>query len=217
MAFKIDTFKSNISGRGSYSFTRSNLFEISIEFPGKIGNSAATAAKQQMEFLGRAAAVPSYTQGTVEVPFRGRTLKIAGDRTYEPFTVTIMNTQDHQLRNAFEKWASILQFETHNFATSAGLGGNGMGVFGKAEVSLLRRNKKDEGEDYKIMRTYTMHNIWPSSVSAVDLDWGNNDAVQEFTVEFQVQYVTAGKDKTEAKDAKGDELDAEQDPDTGDN
>lgn len=214
MAFKIDTFKSNISGRGSYSFTRSNLFQISIEFPTKIGSADATSAKEQMEFLGRAAAVPSYTQGTVEVPFRGRTLKIAGDRTYEPFTVTIMNTQNHQLRNTFEKWASILQFETHNFATSAGLGGNQMGVFGKAEVSLLRRNKKDAVEDYKILRTYTMHNIWPSSVSAVDLDWGNNDAVQEFTVEFQVQYVTAGKNQSIK--VEGDENDAEEEPDTGD-
>ena len=209
MAFNIDAFKSNITGRGSYSFTRSNLFEITVELPKAV--KASKDVQESIEFLGRAAAVPSYTQGTVEVPFRGRTLKISGDRTYEPFTVTIMNTQDNKLRNAFERWAQLLQFETHNFATSTG-----DSIFGMAEVSLLRRNKKDEKEDYKIIRTYKMHNIWPSSVSAVDLDWGNNDAVQEFTVEFQVQYVTAGTDKTKAKDAKGDIQEVEENPPTGD-
>ena len=210
MSFNIDNFKANIAGRGSYSFTRSNLFEINIELPGKVG--ASKDVKESFEFLARAAAVPSYTQGTVEVPFRGRTLKIAGDRTYEPFTVTIMNTQDQKLRNAFERWAQLLQFETHNFATSTG-----DGIFGVADVSLLRRNKSGKDEDYKVLRTYRMHNIWPSSVSAVDLDWGNNDAVQEFTVEFQVQYVTAGKDKSKAKDAKGDDQEVEENPDIGDN
>lgn len=209
MSFNIDNFKSNVTGRGSYSFTRSNLFEISIELPGAV--NAQKATKESIEFLARASAVPSYTQGTVEVPFRGRTLKIAGDRTYEPFTVTIMNTQDNKLRNCFERWTQLLQFETHNFATSTG-----NSIFGVAEVSLLRRNKKDATEDYKVLRTYRMHNIWPSSVSAVDLDWGNNDAVQEFTVEFQVQYVTAGKDKGKAKDASGDENESEETPDTGD-
>lgn len=210
MAFSLDTFKSNIAGKGAYSFTRSNLFKVAISLPTGVGNSGNGTA-ESIEFLARAASVPSYTQGTVEVPFRGRTLKISGDRTYEPFTVTIMNTMDQKLRNSFEKWMSILQFETHNFAKNTNVD-----IFGTADVELLKRNKKDDEEDYKVIRGYRMHYVWPSSVSAVDLDWGNNDAVQEFTVELQVQYVTQGKNITEAKDRQGDEEDADEEAVTED-
>lgn len=177
-------------------FTRNNLFEIEMGFPTKLGANA-TKRENTVKYLARAAQIPSYTQGNVEVPFRGRTLKIAGDRTYEPWTVTFMNDQKQVARNIFETWVSLIQGNEFNFSTKSD-----DKLFGNAVVSLLNRVVR-EGEDYRVLRSYKMYDIWPSSVSAVDLDWGNNDAVQEFTVEFQVQYVTQGKDKTQAETNKG--------------
>lgn len=206
MGLSLDDFKGSVASNKWGGFARSNLFKVEFGFPQGIGVNKNNT--ERFEYLCRAAQVPSYTQGNIEVPYRGRTLKIAGDRTYEPWTVTIMNDSKHMARNVFEKWARLIQEETHNWSKK-----DDTSLFGLAHCSLLKRNKKSAEDDYKTLRTYKLYDIWPSSVSAVDLDWGNNDAVQEFTVEFQVQYVTAGKDKNEAKTNSGDPGDAEGTPD----
>lgn len=205
MAFSLDEFKGSIASTNWGGFTRNNLFEVEFGFPQGVGGST-TKKTAVSKYLCRAAQIPSYTQGNIEVPFRGRTLKIAGDRTYEPWTVTIMNDQKHTARNLFEKWAQLIQYNEFNASrreTSK--------LFGVAHCSLLRRSLKQGETEYTILRSYKLHDIWPSSVSAIDLDWGNNDAVQEFTVEFQVQFVTAGKEKNSQN--KGETTDVDENPD----
>ena len=204
MSFSLDEFKGSMASTNWGGFTRNNLFEIEMGFPAKLG-AGETQKQNTVKYLARAAQIPSYTQGNVEVPFRGRTLKIAGDRTYEPWTVTFMNDQKQIARNIFEKWVSLIQGNEYNFSAKSD-----DKLFGNAVCSLLNRVVKD-GEDYKVLRSYKLYDIWPSSVSAVDLDWGNNDAVQEFTVEFQVQFVTQGKDKSQAETNKGGSEDVESD------
>ena len=184
----IDDFKANVSS----DFARPNLFQVDLAFPADI---AATADLINLgKFTVRAANLPSSQIGVIEVPFRGRTLKIAGDRTFEPWTITIMNDSEFKLRSAMELWASSIQAYNENFTSSAGLGdrNDSSGYFSDMKVHQLSRDLK-AGKNPKILKSYKFYNVFPSNIAAIDLDYGNNDAVEEFTVEMQVQYWTPDK------------------------
>ena len=105
----VDDFKSKISGGGA----RANLFKATINFPAYAGGDAEFTS-----FMVKAAGLPSSNLGLIEIPFRGRVLKIAGDRTFEPWTITIMNDKNFVLRNAFESWAQGVQEYTQNVTTA---------------------------------------------------------------------------------------------------
>ena len=184
-AESIDKFKSKVS-RG---FARPNLFEVSMDFPDALGIDADI--KNDCKFLVRAAQIPSFQLGVIEVPFRGRVLKIAGDRTFEPWTITIQNDSNFSLRSAFELWSSSIQAYNENFTQAAGLGDadDSTGYFADMKVHQLARDVKD-GEKPKVLKSYKFYNVFPSNIAAIDLDFGNNDAIEEFTVELQVQYWT---------------------------
>ena len=111
------------------------------------------------------------------------------DRTFEPWTITIMNDSQFKLRSAMELWASSIQAYNENFTSAGSLGDNSdsSGYFADMTVHQLARDLKD-GESPKILKSYKFYNIFPSNIAAIDLDYGNNDAVEEFTVEMQVQY-----------------------------
>ena len=115
----------------------------------------------------------------IEVPYRGRTLKIAGDRTFEPWTITVLNDRDFALRAKFESWSTKIQNLQQN----------------KQEPSTIA-DYQASGVVYQLdrrqahVRAYEFQGIWPSNISAIDLAWDSNDTVQEYTVEFQVQYWT---------------------------
>ena len=170
-------------------FARPNLFQVDLAFPtGIINNSSLVRLGK---FTVRAANLPSSQIGVIEVPFRGRVLKIAGDRTFEPWTITVQNDSNFVLRDAFELWASSIQAYNENFTAAAGLGDadDATGYFADMKVHQLARDVKD-GDKPKVLKSYKFYNIFPSNISAIDLDYGNNDAIEEFTVELQVQYWT---------------------------
>ena len=181
----IDDFKANVAG----DFARPNLFQVDLAFPSGIIQNADLV--NLGKFTVRAANLPSSQIGVIEVPFRGRTLKIAGDRTFEPWTITIMNDSGFALRSAFELWASSIQAYNENFTSAAGLGDedDSTGYFADMEVHQLARDVKD-GQKPKVIKSYKFYNVFPSNIAAIDLDFGNNDAIEEFTVELQVQYWT---------------------------
>ena len=112
-------------------------------------------------------------------------LKIAGDRTFEPWTVTVMNPNDFKLRNAFEDWVDYIQAPEANFQT-----GDGLDYYKDLRVHQLSRDER-KGKSAARIRSYKFENCFPSNVSSIDLDYGNNDAIEEFTVEFQVQFSKA--------------------------
>ena len=99
---KITDFKSKLSGGGA----RPNLFEVELGFPSAVGIDNDTLQKSR--FLVKAAALPASTVAPIDVPFRGRVLKVAGDRTFETWTVTIINDVDFSIRSAFEKWMNTI-------------------------------------------------------------------------------------------------------------
>jgi|TARA_R100000081_G_scaffold84457_1_gene52933 hypothetical protein len=181
----IDDFKANVAS----DFARPNLFQVDLAFPSGIINNSALV--NLGKFTVRAANLPSSQIGVIEVPFRGRVLKIAGDRTFEPWTITVQNDSGFALRNAFELWASSIQAYNENFTSAAGLGDadDSTGYFADMKVHQLARDTKN-GEKPRVLKSYKFYNIFPSNISAIDLDYGNNDAIEEFTVELQVQYWT---------------------------
>jgi len=181
----IDDFKANVAS----DFARPNLFQVDLSFPSGIINNSSLV--ELGKFTVRAANLPSSQIGVIEVPFRGRVLKIAGDRTFEPWTITVQNDSKFVLRNAFELWAASVQAYNENFTAAAGLGDadDATGYFADMVVHQLARDVKD-GDSPKILKSYKFYNVFPSNIAAIDLDFGNNDAIEEFTVELQTQYWT---------------------------
>ena len=191
----ISEFKSKVAT----DFARPNLFVCELNFPSTFTDQATL--KELGTFTVKAANLPATQLGTVEVPYRGRVLKIAGDRTFEPWTITIMNDKNFKLRDAFEKWTESIQAYSQNVTTA---GTNIQNYYADMFVSQLDRNTSDVstatagkvktasqgavGIPHQVLREYRFVDVFPTNISAIDLDFGSNDAIEEFTVEMQVQY-----------------------------
>jgi hypothetical protein len=173
----IEDFKAVLQGGG----VRPTMFEVELTFPESVV-SDSTEITRDGTFLIQAAALPASNVGTIEVPFRGRKLKVSGDRTFDPWNVTVMNDVSFGLRVAFEKWAEKIQ--NHNYA----LGATALNdYFASAIVRQLDR-------DGTQLRSYSFEGIWPSAVSEVGLDYNATDDVERYDVTFNVQYWSAAKD-----------------------
>jgi hypothetical protein len=169
----ITDFKNKLTGGGA----RANLFEVSITFPNTLTGNNADLER----FMVKAAALPASNIGPVEVPFRGRILKVAGDRTFDTWTVTVLNDTNFTLRHAFEDWIN----QINNVDTATGLI-TPASYMKEAQVSQLDR-------DGTVLRIYKLHDVFPSSVSQIDLSAESSDTIEEFTVEMQVQWWEAEK------------------------
>ena len=183
----LSEFKSKLAGGGA----RPNLFEVSIPaFPTMVG---ANWVDEDFNFLCKAAQLPASTVASVPVAFRGRELKVAGERTFDPWTVTIINDENFEMRTAFEQWMNKLS--KLNDATGVT---NPTSYMQNAFVKQLGRGASPEsttntGGNSSVLRTYQFYDIWPSNVSAIELSYDTTNTVEEFTVEFQVQYFTIGE------------------------
>ena len=183
MANTLSKFKGILSGGGA----RPNLFEVNIDkFP---GTAEPLSVSEELRFLCKGAQLPESTVGLVEIPFRGRTFKVAGDRTYAPWSITVINDTDFLIRNAMENWMQfIAQYQDGSGAT------NPNDYMVDATVQQLFRQDTTQGatsgEGVKADKTgqYTFYDIFPTSISAIDLSYDSSDVLEEFTVEFQVQY-----------------------------
>jgi hypothetical protein len=197
MANIID-FKSRLKGG-----VRPNLYQVEIPFPdaafelGSIRDK--TGLQASTKFLCRSAQIPAATQGLIEVPFRGRFLKIPGDRTFEPWTATFYNTVDFDLRAAFEQWINIGNKTDEALGTMAFGGDEFGGYFRDLTIRQLDKNIDStsyaESDPNRILRVYKLVGAWPTSVGAINLAYDSNDQIEEFDVEFQYQYFDAGFDE----------------------
>ena len=183
----INSFKNKLAGG-----VRPNLFNVRINFPTRVkegvGLSTGNALETETSYLCRSAALPASTQGLIEVPFRGRFLKIPGDRTFEAWTATFYNTKDFNLRRAFELWINAANKTDENVGTLdfGAIGGTGS-YFSDLVVQQKAKDKTDE-----ILREYHLIGAWPTNVSAINLAYDSNDQIEEFDVEFQYQYMDVG-------------------------
>ncbi len=175
----ISQFKSALSGGGA----RPNLFEVELTtFPSGISWDA-----DKFKYLCKAAALPASNISPIDVPFRGRIFKVAGDRTIDTWTVTIINDEDFRLRRAFEAWTELIAKLDNNLGAT-----QPAAYMSNATVYQLGRgatvnSTTNAGSDSSILAAYKFVDIFPTSVSNIDLSYDSGDTIEEFTVEFQVQ------------------------------
>ena len=163
----VDDFKSKLRGGGA----RPNLFKATINFPGYANGDAELTS-----FLCETAQLPGSTLGQIVVPFRGRQLKMAGDRTFDVWTVTIINDTDFAIRNPMERWMNGMNAHSANTGLTNPV---------DYEADLIVEQLDKDGETVK---TYQFRGCFPTNVAAIDVNYETVDTVEEFTVEFQVQY-----------------------------
>ena len=162
-----------------------NMFLIDINFPQSI--ALQTEDQQLTNILCKSAALPGSNLGVIEVPFRGRTVKIAGDRTFDTWTATFFNDKDFKLRSFFEQWANSIN--THEGNTSPLFTPNNSDGY-MADLGV-KQLEKDSSEEGSILRAYSLKYCFPTNVSQIDLAYDSNDQIEEFTVEWQYSYFTA--------------------------
>ena len=177
MATKLSNFISDI-GQG----VKPNMFIVDIAFPTEV--SGADGDADMINLLCKSAALPASNLGVIEVAFRGRTVKIAGDRTFDTWTATFVNDKEMKIRAYFEQWlAQINSHETNNsplFTPSETDGYTRL-----LKVKQLEKNASESGE---VLRQYNLFYAFPTNVSQIDLAYDSNDQIEEFTVEFQYSY-----------------------------
>lgn len=165
----VDDFKSKLVGGGA----RSNLFRVEMGFPAVAGGASESEIGG---FLIKAAQLPASVIAPITVPFRGHQLQIAGDRTFEPWTVTVINDTNFLLRDSFERWMNYINGHSTNSGEVTP-----SNYFADASIYQLDKDGAD-------IKGYTFRGIWPTNVSGIDVSYDNENAIEEFTVELQVQY-----------------------------
>ena len=165
----VDEFKSRLTGGGA----RGNLFQITLANPR--GGLGVNLDVDFASFMCEGGQLPASTVGTIEIPFRGRILKVAGDRTFEPWTVSVI---EFKVRDQMEVWMNAI-------ANHADAGGTQNPELYFADLKVEQFDR-----DERVIKTYTFKDAWPSSVSAIELTYAD-DQIERFTIEWQYQYWTS--------------------------
>lgn len=163
----VDDFKSKLRGGGA----RPNLFQVTINYPGFANGDAELTS-----FLVEAASLPGSTFGSIVVPFRGRQLKMAGDRTFAEWSTTIINDTDFAVRDSIERWMNGINAHSANTGLTSPIA-----YEADLKVDQLDRN----GE---VIKTYTFRGAYPQDVSEIALSYGDNDNIERFTCLWSYQY-----------------------------
>ena len=172
MAFSVNEFRSQMTGDGA----RPNLFEVSMPFP---AFAAPGNAQQKLTFMCKTAQLPGSTIGVVPVQYFGRELKFAGNRTFADWTITVINDEDFVVRNAFERWMNGINSHNLNVRTPIALAPAGYTV--DSNVTQFGKNG-DQLKKYKFV------GVFPTDVTPIDVDWGSNDTIEEFSVTLTYQW-----------------------------
>ncbi len=173
----IEDFKAVLQGGG----VRATMFQVEMTFPDAV-TTDPTLATQEGTYLIKSAGLPASNVQVIDVPFRGRKLKVSGDREFDDWSVTVTNDVSFGLRKAFEKWSELIQ--NMNFALGANVLND---YFASAIVRQLDR-------DGNQLRAYRFEGIWPSEVAGIELNMDSDNSVEEYTVNFNVQYWSATED-----------------------
>ena len=163
----VDDFKSKLIGGGA----RPNLFKAIVNFP-----AYAQGDTELTSFMCKGAQLPGSVIAQIDVPYRGRQLKIAGDRTFENWTITVLNDTGMEVRNAMERWMNGMNEHVNNTGLS-----NPTDY--QADMTIEQLDKAGN-----VTKSYTIRGAYPVNVAAIDLSYDSNDAIEEFTVELAYQY-----------------------------
>ena len=163
----VDDFKAKLRGGGA----RPNLFKVTVNYPAVAGGDAELTS-----FLCEAAQLPGSTLGVITVPFRGRQLKVAGDRTFGPWTITVINDTDFAVRNSMERWMNSINAHSANTGLTSPI---------TYESDLIVEQLDRDGSSLK---KYTLRGAFPNDLSPIDLNYGDADVIERFSVTFEYQY-----------------------------
>lgn len=173
MAFNVAEFRSQMVGDGA----RPNLFSVSLAFPQNVVGGADAARKAT--FMAKAAQLPGSTINQVPVFYFGRELKFAGNRTFADWTITVINDEDFVIRNTMERWMNTLNSHSTNVRNPGSAQPSGYSV--DAEVIQYGKTGNE-------LKKYKFVGMFPIDLAPIDLDWGSNDTIEEFSVTFAYQY-----------------------------
>lgn len=182
----IDSFKARLRQGGA----RPNLFEVEMDFPSGVGIFDEDIDDTTHRMMIKGAQLPASNIQEVVVPFRGRQLKVAGDRRFDPWTITVINDGDFKLREAFERWANFIIKVSDGSGTitpSDYFADWVVNQLGRAQTDINVRGDQSSAT-LPVLRRYKMHGCWPSLVSPIDLSYDTQDTVEEFQVTLQVQW-----------------------------
>lgn len=166
MSFNINDIRANLR----YGGARPNQFYVHLT------NPANSSGDSIAPFMIQAASLPSTEVGVIEVPYFGRRIKLAGDRVFPSWQVSVINDEDFLIRNALEEWSNRINGKETNLRTISNY---------KSEATITQL-----GKDGRTLRTYRFHGLWPSNIQAIDMDWGATDTIQNFSVEFMYDWWT---------------------------
>jgi hypothetical protein len=194
MPFNVSTFAAQGLPFGG---ARASLFEVFLTLPAGI---AEPTAESQFRFVCKASSIPASTVGQIEVPYFGRKVKMAGNRTFDNWSVTVLNDEDFLVRNAFELWSSYINSHENNLRDPSVITEQGLASYRTS--ALVRHYAKTgifaggttSGDASIPTRQYTFVNIFPINISNIELNWETTDAIEEFTVEFAYDYWTVDSD-----------------------
>ena len=179
MAFTIDKFRSGALSAGG---ARANLFEVVISDID--ATLMGAGAVKEFTFACKAAAIPAMAITAVEVPYFGRVVKVPGNKTFDNWSVTIINDEGFAIRNGFEKWVASMGTHIGNVQSTASSALES-GLYGNAEVTHFGKTGNTD-----IIAIYNFVNMFPVAVGEITLGWDANDAIEEFTCEFAYDYWT---------------------------
>lgn len=163
----ISTFKSKLGGGGA----RPNQFEVVINYPDSLGQKAGDFGR----FLITTAELPGQTMGVTPIYYRGRLIKLAGDKEFAPFSCSVINDSEFTVRSALEEWMNLIE----NRLNKTGL--QNPQDYQKV-ISIFQKDRND-----RILREYKLDGAFPVEVGPVQLDFGSNDQISTFGVSFQYQ------------------------------
>ena len=183
----IDSFKSRLIGGGA----RPNLFEVELNFPSGVGIFDDEIENTTHRMMIKGAQLPASNIAEVIVPFRGRQLKVAGDRRFDPWTITIINDVDFKIRTAFERWMNLInKHEDNSGLTDPTAYQKDLFVrqLGRAPLSGVGPETADQ---LPVLKMYKFHGTFPTNISDIPLSYDSSDTLEEFSVELQVQWFDA--------------------------
>jgi len=173
MAFNITSFRNGMT----YDGQRPNLFEVTIP---DISNAFLGGG---VPIMAKGTSIPGATIGTIVVPYFGREVKLAGNRTFPEWTITVLNDEDFSIRSQFERWMNYINSHGGNLRTSDSYTSSGANV----------KQYSKKGNTNTPTASYTFVNMFPTDLSEITLDWGDNDVIEEYTVTFAYDYWTRTK------------------------
>jgi hypothetical protein len=173
MAFNVSEFRANMTGDGA----RPNLFSVSLVFPTFV--TGGSAAGQKVTFMAKGAQLPGSTVGTVPVFYFGREMKLPGNRTFPDWTLQIINDEDFAIRNALESWMNAINSHGGNLRNASASRPSDYAV----DATVTQYGKAGE-----TLKQYKFVGLFPLDVAPIDLDWGSNDSIEEYSTTFAYQW-----------------------------